>query len=69
MKFIALKELPNGTQPNQPFEATEAQGNVLVLVGAARLVEEEPSVDEPPAERPSRRTYRRRDLEAETESQ
>jgi hypothetical protein len=59
MKFVALKELPQGQQPGDVFEATEAQGNVLILVGAAKLAKG----DETPE--PTRRTYRRRDLKAE----
>jgi hypothetical protein len=55
MRFIALRELPKGTQPGQEFEATEDEGHVLMLVGAAKPVEDEP---------PSRRKYQRRDLEA-----
>ena len=54
MRFIALKELPKGTQPGQEFDATEDEGYVLMLVGAAKKVEDEPS----------RRKYQRRDLEA-----
>ncbi len=55
MRFIALRELPKGTQPGQEFEATEDEGQVLILVGAAKKVEDDPS---------SRRKYQRRDLEA-----
>ncbi len=60
MKFVALKELPQGQQPGDVFEATEAQGNVLVSVGAARVAE--------PGETPERprRKYTRRDLTAES---
>ncbi len=36
MKFIALKELPQGQQPGEEFDTTEEMGNVLILVGAAK---------------------------------
>jgi hypothetical protein len=61
MKFIALKELPQGQQPGEVFETTEAMGDVLVSVGAAKRVEEEES--SPPVA-PARRRYQRRDMEA-----
>jgi hypothetical protein len=60
MKFVALKELPQGQQPGDVFEAPEAQGDVLVMVGAARRV-----ADDEPDEPKPRRRYARRDLEAE----
>ncbi len=63
MKFIALKELPSGQQPGAVFDATEAEGHVLILVGAARLADADPPAIEPPTR--SRRTYQRRDLTAE----
>ena len=56
MKFIALKELPQGQQPGEEFDTTEAMGNVLILVGAAKRADD--------TETP-RRQYRRRDLQAE----
>ncbi len=61
MKFIALKELPQGQQPGDEFEATEDQGDVLILVGAAKRAESVEKVI------PTRRshTYQRRDLSAE----
>jgi len=59
MKYIALKELPQGQQPGEEFETTEAMGDVLILVGAAKLADD-------PDEKPrSRRGYQRRDLQAE----
>ncbi len=64
MKFIAIKELPSGQQPGDAFEATEAEGDVLILVGAARTADADPPATEP-ATRSSRRTYQRRDLTAE----
>jgi hypothetical protein len=63
MKYIALKVLPHGQQPGELFEESEAIGNVLITVGAARLATE----DEIPSEKPSsRRRYSRRDLVAES---
>ncbi len=56
MKFIALKELPQGQQPGDEFDTTEAMGNVLVLVGAAKRAD----ADDSP------RRYRRRDLQAQS---
>lgn len=56
MKFVALKELPQGQQPGEVFDATEDQGRVLILVGAARKADEQ--------EPAPRRRYQRRDLAA-----
>lgn len=61
MKFIAIKECPQGQQPGEEFEATEDAGNVLVLVGAARKAE--------PEKPPTRGRYRRSDLRPETASE
>ncbi len=61
MFYIALKELPQGQQPGEYFEATEAAGDVLVMVGAARKAEED-EAPAPPAEQ--KRRYLRRDLRA-----
>lgn len=58
MRYIALKDLPQGQQPGEVFETTEAMGDVLVLVGAAKRA------DEPDAP-PLKRHYQRRDLRAE----
>lgn len=58
MKFIALKELPQGQQPGEEFETTEAMGDVLVLVGAAKRADDE-------SEKKSRSGYRRRDMQVE----
>ncbi len=66
MRYVALKALPYGQQPGDHFEADEAVGHVLILVGAARL--EEDALDAPP-ETPksdSPRRYRRRDLKAQS---
>ena len=57
MKFVALKELPQGQQPGDVFEATEDAGNVLIAVGAARRLPDD-------EDKPKRR-YHRKDLEAE----
>jgi hypothetical protein len=62
MNFIALKELPQGQQPGEVFDTTEAMGDVLVSVGAAKRVEEEEESSPPVA--PARRRYQRRDMEA-----
>jgi len=57
MKYIALKELPQGQQPGEEFETTEAMGDVLILIGAAKLADDDKG---------SRRGgYRRRDLQPE----
>jgi len=59
MKFIALKDLPNGIKAGEAFEEHEDVGAVLMLPGidAAKKADEEL-----PA--PSRRRYQRRDLDA-----
>ncbi len=62
MQFIALKELPQGTQPGDVFEASVEEGDVLILVGAAKKAELEPAPEAPTSRR---RTYQRRDLTAE----
>ncbi len=59
MKFIALKELPQGQQPGEEFDATEDEGNVLILVGAAKRADEDDDT------KSRRGTYRRRDLQAQ----
>jgi hypothetical protein len=64
MKFVALKELPQGQQPGEVFDAPEAQGDVLVLVGAARKADDDAPVESPDDPKPRRR-YTRRDLTAE----
>jgi len=56
-KYRALKECPQGQLPGQIFEATEDAGNILISVGAAELVEDEP--------KPDKKFYKRRDLRAE----
>lgn len=57
MEYIAIKELPQGQQPGERFEANEDVGDVLILVGAAKRADE----DDPQP----RGRYRRRDLQAE----
>jgi hypothetical protein len=54
MKYIALKELPQGQQPGEEFETTEAMGDVLILVGAAKRADTDGA----------RRRYQRKDLQA-----
>lgn len=63
MKYIALAVLPLGTQPGELFEEPEEIGHVFVLAGAARVATED---DLHPDKPKSKRTYRRRDLVAET---
>lgn len=58
MQFIALKELPQGQQPGERFDATEEMGNILVSVGAAKKADAT-------EEATSRRRYQRRDLQAD----
>jgi hypothetical protein len=58
---VALKVLPNGQQPGRVFEESEVVGRILVEAKAARLATEED------LQTPSRRRYRRRDLEASTD--
>ncbi len=41
-RYRALKECPQGQQPGEVFEATEDAGNILVSVGAAELVPDDP---------------------------
>jgi len=72
MKYIALKELPQGQQPGDEFETSEAMGERLVMVGAARRKGEPVSsgaahtAETHPAPTTSRRRYHRTDLEAES---
>lgn len=68
MKFVALKELPQGQQPGEVFETNEDIGNVLILVGAAKKWAEDPvTVPQEPAASSARGRYRRTDLKAESE--
>ncbi len=62
MQFVALKECPQGQQPGEVFEATEEAGNVLVLVGAAKVYKAPREKSEPEK---TKREYSRRDLTAE----
>lgn len=59
MKVVVLRELPQGQQPGDVIEITEAEADVLMLPGveAVRKV-----VDE---DEPKRRQYKRRDLQAQ----
>ncbi len=63
MKLEVLKDLPDGTKPGTVIDVNEAIGDVLVLVGGAKKIEEHQ-----PARTGARRTYQRRDLEAETDA-
>ena len=60
MQFVALKECPQGQHPGDVFEATEDAGNVLVLLGAAKVYAAESQTETKP-----KRQYVRRDLKAE----
>jgi hypothetical protein len=65
MRFYALLDIPNGIPAGREFDCTEDEGNVLVLVGAARKVEE-------PKKQPEKKSaakkrdegYNRRDMVA-----
>jgi len=61
VKYVALKALPDGQHPGDVFEIAEAIGQIFVLIGAARLADE----DEQSTRKPARRRYQRRDLTAE----
>ncbi len=55
MRYFALADIPNGIPAGQEFDATEDEGNVLILVGAARLAgEPAPPVRRSPPPRPRR---------------
>lgn len=58
-KYRALKECPQGQLPGEVFEATEDAGDVLISVGAAERVDDDPA-STPPVGR-----HKRRDLRAE----
>lgn len=57
--IVALKPCPQGQQPGEQFTVPDAHASALVLVCAAKYVEDDET------ERPRRR-YIRRDLRAET---
>lgn len=59
MKYLALKELPDGTQPGAEIDLHEDVARVLLLVEAVRPA---PADDEKSSRR---RTYNRRDLKAD----
>lgn len=63
MKFIALKELPQGQQPGEEFDTTEAMGDVLVLVGAAKRKDGDDD------HKSKRGGYQRRDMQAKAKSE
>lgn len=58
MKILVVKELPQGQQPGETIDVTDAEGEALILVGAATRADD-------PATDPTRRRYKRRDLEAD----
>ncbi len=66
MTYRVLKELPQGQQPGDLIDATDAEGQVLLLVGAVERLEPSHAEEQAADASPSRRRYRRRDLEAET---
>ena len=59
MKLLALKDLPNRITAGQVFDERPAVARVLILLGVAEAVPDDPDSVKP------RRTYRRRDLRAE----
>lgn len=63
MKYLVLKELPQGQQPGATIDVHEDIGNILEQVGAVRKVTE--VEDDGETDRPRRR-YQRRDLAATT---
>ena len=54
MTLIALKDLPNRVKAGESFEELDGRGRVLIRLGLAKLPDP-----------PRRRTYQRRDLQAE----
>lgn len=69
MQIVALKPCPQGQQPGTVFDAPDGAARVLIAVGAARAVAEDDAVTEPAdptaTASPRRRSYRRRDLQAD----
>lgn len=59
MKVMVLKELPQGQQPGDIIDITEAEANVLMLTNVEAV---RPIQDDVPR---LRRQYKRRDLTAE----
>jgi hypothetical protein len=57
MKLIAVKKISARLAEGAMFEAQGARARMLIALGLAKAVEE--------VERPMRRTYRRRDMQAE----
>lgn len=64
MKIVAVKPCPQGQQPGTLFDAPDAAAELLIRIGAARLADDSDLA--PASESPRRRTYRRRDLQAES---
>ena len=85
MKLIATKTLIYGGKrigPGDEFTAARQSGKVLVAIGKARIATPEPTVAEleevvkPAVEKPTveaeekpKRTYKRRDMKVENESE
>jgi len=67
-KLIALRPLANRIEPGDVFDASDAEAVVHLAIGSAREAEADPAPDPEPTAAdlpPTRRTYRRRDLNAE----
>ena len=62
MKLRAIRECPQGQQPGEVFEVTPEVGQVLIDHLAAERAPEDTPVSPPPKRK---RTYGRRDMEAE----
>jgi hypothetical protein len=56
MKLIAVKNISARIPEGAIFEAVGSRAKMLIAIGLAKAVEDE---------RPMRRTYRRRDMQAE----
>ena len=64
MRFYALLDIPNGIPAGREFDCTEDEGNVLVLVGAARKVEDQKKPTEKKTTAKKPQAYNRRDMVA-----
>jgi hypothetical protein len=67
VKFLVLKDLPQGQQPGDVIDIHEDIGKIFMLPGveAVKPLEEDEAV-EPVETSTPRRRYQRRDLEAKT---
>ena len=61
MRYLTLKELPDGTPAGREINIHEDIGRVLLLVDAVRQIEDDVEVSTPTP----RRRYQRRDLIAD----